>query len=201
MNVSIEELKNSELYSEELNIELRKNTDEELFKWFLASILFGARIQAKIAKNTYKTFEKYDLLKPKKILDAGRDYLVSPIMREGGYVRYDGKTSDQILKNYRTILDKYNGSLLKIHSKSNSNKELEKNLIKFHGIGSVTVNIFLRELRPIWEKANPEPLDRVKNIAEELDIDLSEFNRKSWDFVRVEAGLIRLRKKVEENKK
>lgn len=201
MNVSIEELKNSELYSEELNIELRKNTDEELFKWFLASILFGARIQAKIAKNTYKTFEKYDLLKPKKILDAGRDYLVSPIMREGGYVRYDGKTSDQILKNYRTILDKYNGSLLKIHSKSNSNKELEKNLKKFHGIGSVTVNIFLRELRPIWEKANPEPLDRVKNIAGELDIDLSEFNRKSWDFVRVEAGLIRLREKVEENKK
>lgn len=196
MNVSIEELKNSELYSEELNIELRKNTDEELFKWFLASILFGARIQAKIAKNTYKTFEKYDLLKPKKILDAGRDYLVSPIMREGGYVRYDGKTSDQILKNYRTILEKYNGSLLKIHSKSNSNKELEKNLKKFHGIGSVTVNIFLRELRPIWEKANPEPLDRVKNIAEELDIDLSEFNRKSWDFVRVEAGLIRLREKV-----
>ncbi len=196
MNVSIEELKNSELYSEELNIELRKNTDEELFKWFLASILFGARIQAKIAKNTYKTFEKYDLLKPKKILDAGRDYLVSPIMREGGYVRYDGKTSDQILKNYRTILDKYNGSLLKIHSKSNSNKELEKNLKKFHGIGSVTVNIFLRELRPIWEKANPEPLDRVKNIAEELDIDLSEFNRKSWDFVRVEAGLIRLREKI-----
>jgi len=196
MNVSIEELKNSELYSEELNIELRKNTDEELFKWFLASILFGARIQAKIAKNTYKTFEKYDLLKPKKILDAGRDYLVSPIMREGGYVRYDGKTSDQILKNYRTILDKYNGSLLKIHSKSNSSKELEKNLKKFHGIGSVTVNIFLRELRPIWEKANPEPLDRVKYIAEELDIDLSEFNRKSWDFVRVEAGLIRLREKV-----
>ena len=196
MNVSIEELKNSELYSEELNIELRKNTDEELFKWFLASILFGARIQAKIAKNTYKTFEKYDLLKPKKILDAGRDYLVSPIMREGGYVRYDGKTSDQILKNYRTILDKYNGSLLKVHSKSNSNKELEKNLKKFHGIGSITVNIFLRELRPIWEKANPEPLDRVKNIAEELDIDLSEFNRKSWDFVRVEAGLIRLREKI-----
>lgn len=196
MNVSIEELKNSELYSEELNIELRKNTDEELFKWFLASILFGARIQAKIAKNTYKTFEKYDLLKPKKILDAGRDYLVSPIMREGGYVRYDGKTSDQILKNYRTILDKYNGSLLKVHSKSNSNKELEKNLKKFHGIGFITVNIFLRELRPIWEKANPEPLDRVKNIAEELDIDLSEFNRKSWDFVRVEAGLIRLREKV-----
>ena len=201
MNVSIEELKNGELYSEELNIELTKNTDEELFKWFLASILFGARIQAKIAKNTYKTFEKYDLLKPKKILDAGWDYLVSPIMREGGYVRYDGKTSDQILKNCRSLLDKYNGSLLKIHSKSNSNKDLEKNLKKFHGIGPVTVNIFLRELRPIWEKANPEPLDRVKNIAEELDIDLSEFNRKSWDFVRVEAGLIRLREKVEDYKK
>jgi hypothetical protein len=92
-NVKLNELKKSELYSEELGIELKINYDREIFKWFLASILFGARITEIIAKNTYKTFEKYNLTELEKILKAGWDFLVDPIMREGGYVRYDFKTS------------------------------------------------------------------------------------------------------------
>lgn len=59
-------LKRSKLYSEELNIYLKRDNDGELFKWFLASILFGAIISETIAKNTYKTFEKYNLLEAKK---------------------------------------------------------------------------------------------------------------------------------------
>ncbi|HLE93513.1 MAG TPA: hypothetical protein VI543_02895 [Sulfuricaulis sp.] len=37
-------LRRSRLYSEELGIELARGDDRELFKWFLASILFGHRI-------------------------------------------------------------------------------------------------------------------------------------------------------------
>ncbi len=71
----VRELKKSQLYSEELGIELRKNNDEELFKWFLASILFGARISETIAKNTYRTFERYRLLSPEEIIKAGWIFL------------------------------------------------------------------------------------------------------------------------------
>ena len=109
--MDLKELKKSTLYSEELGINLKERSDKEIFKWFLASILFGARISETIAKNTYRTFEKYKLLTPRKILKAGWDFLVNPIMREGGYVRYDGKTSSQILMNCETLLKKYKGSL------------------------------------------------------------------------------------------
>jgi hypothetical protein len=51
MEVDISKLKKSRLYSEELGIDLGKNDEGELFKWFLASILFGARISETIAKN------------------------------------------------------------------------------------------------------------------------------------------------------
>ena len=95
-NMKESELKKSKLYSEELGIDLSKKKPAELFKWFIASILFGARISETIAKNTYKTLEKYKLLKPQKILKAGWNFLVNPIMRQGGYVRYDGKTSDTL---------------------------------------------------------------------------------------------------------
>jgi hypothetical protein len=66
--------------------------------------------------------------------------------------------------------------------------------MKFHGVGPVTVNIFLRELRPYWKKAEPLPV--VKQLARKLKIDLSEYNRKTIAFTRLEAGLIRRRKEV-----
>jgi len=194
MQIDIKRLKRSVLYSEELGIYLKENNDKEIFKWFLASILFGGRISETIAKNTYKTFEKYNLLEPRKILKAGWDFLVNPIMREGGYVRYDGKTSTQILRNCETLLQKYRGSLKELHKEAQNSKDLEDKLTNFYGIGPVTTNIFLRELRPFWEKANPEPLPIVKKIAKRYKIELDEYNKKSLTFIRIEAGLIRLRK-------
>jgi endonuclease III len=190
----IDELKRSLLYSEELGIDLKKNSDEELFKWFLASILFGARITESIAKNTYRAFERYNLLEPQKILDAGWDFLVNPIMREGGYVRYDFKTSTKILKICETLIREYDGSLKKLHEVSRDAKDLEKRILNFYGIGLVTMNIFLRELRPYWRKADPEPLPIVRKIDQDLGISLDEYNRKSITFSRIEAGLIRLRR-------
>lgn len=196
MRVDIDELRRSMLYSEELGIDLKKNNDGELFKWFLASVLFGARITETIAKNTYKVFEKYDLLTPKKILNAGWDFLVFPIMREGGYVRYDGMTSTQILRNCETLMREYDASLKKLHETARDSVDLENKLKNFYRIGPVTANIFLRELRPFWEKSNPEPLPIVKKIAKKLKINLDRYNRKSIDFARIEAGLIRLKKKL-----
>jgi len=188
----LQNLKNSLLYSEELDIDLSKKDDNELFKWFLASILYGGHINETIAKNTYKTFEKYNLLTPQKIIEAGWDFLVYPIMREGGYVRYDGKKSDQILKDCKYLLEKYDGSLNKIHNLSKDSKDLEDRLDQFYSIGPITVNIFLRELRPYWEKADPKPLDIVYKMAKKLKIDLDKFDRKSVEFIKIEAGLIRL---------
>lgn len=193
--INIDQLKRSKLYSEELGIKLNERKDDEIFKWFLASILFGARISETIAKNTYKTFEKYRLLTPRKILDAGWAFLVNPIMREGGYVRYDGKTSTQVLKNCETLLKKYNGSLNELHEKGKDSNDLENRLLEFYGIGPITVNIFLRELRPFWKKADPKVLPVVKRRANRLRINLYDYKRKSLKFARIEAGLIRERKK------
>ncbi|MCK4389924.1 MAG: hypothetical protein KAV83_06785 [Desulfobacterales bacterium] len=190
---TIDELKRSQLYSEELGIKLSKN-DKEYFKWFLASLLFGGRISETIAKNTYRAFVRYGLLTPQEILETGWDFLVNPIMREGGYVRYDGRKSSQILRDFRTLLDEYGGSLKKLHRISIDSKDLENRLLAFYGVGPITVNIFLRELRPHWHKADPDPLPIVSELATKLNVDLSRHRRNSVTFVRMEAGLIRLRK-------
>ena len=35
-------------------------------------------------------------------------------------------------------------------------RDLEQTLLAFYGIGPVTMNIFLRELRPFWTKAGSQ---------------------------------------------
>jgi endonuclease III len=191
------------LYSKELGINLEKKSKEELFKWFLASLLFGARISETIAKRTYKALEKYNLLTPQKILKAGRGFLINPIMREGGYVRYDGKTSDELLRISKEVLEKYKGDLNLLHQKAKDSKDLERKLKEFYSVGPVTCRIFLRELRGIWKKADPEIGKFVKLAAKRLKIppNLSGLKKywqkkkvKGYDFRNFEVALLRLGK-------
>ena len=192
--VSLKELKRTRLYSEELGIDLKKGGDEECFKWFLASLLFGGHISETIASKTYRAFERHELLTPGGILKAGWSFLVNPVMQEGGYVRYDGKKSAQILRNCETLIETYGGSLKALRDRSGGPRDLEDRLMAFHGVGQVTTNIFLRELRPYWRFADPEPLPVVRNLARKFDINMDALNRKTLTFARIEAGLIRLRR-------
>lgn len=182
------------LYSEELGIDLSRHTERECFKWFLASVLFGARIGETIAKNTYRAFERHRLLTPRAIVAAGWDYLVNPVMREGGYVRYDGRKSTQILRDCEQLIAEYGGRITDVHARATDARDLERRLQELYGVGPVTTNIFLRELRPYWPKADPAPLPRVREAARERHIALGSYRRKSLAFAHLEAVLIRSRR-------
>jgi hypothetical protein len=189
-------LERSQLYSEELEIDLAKRSDAAYFRWFLASLLFGARISETTAKNTYHSFIRHGLTSPQKIVHAGWDFLIYPVMREGGYVRYDGRKSSQVLRDCEMLIAEYRGSLIRLHDSARDAREVEERLLAFYRVGPVTANIFLREMRPFWAKADPAPLPPVKRLARRLAIDLSQYRRKSLTFVRLEAGLVRRRREL-----
>jgi len=151
-------------YSPALGINLASMESDEVFKWFLASVLFGARIGESIAINTYKEFEKANVLSPKAVLETGWQGLVD-ILDRGGYVRYDFKTATKLLEVTQTLKDKYECDLNRLHFFARDERDLEDKLRSLgRGIGPVTVNIFLRELRDIWEKAEP-PLSEPALLA------------------------------------
>lgn len=157
-------------YSKILGIDLSSGKDEEVFKWFLASIFFGAPIAEKSAIKTYRCFQKYDILMPDKILDTGWNGLVK-ILDEGSYTRYDFKTADKLLEVVQNLKQQYSGSITKLYKKASDNYDLEEKLKKLgKGIGDVTVSIFLRELRNIWEKANPKPTKLILLAAQNLGV-------------------------------
>ncbi len=189
-------LERSPLYSEELGIDLATRSDPAYFRWFLASLLFGARISEATAKKTYRSFVRHGLTSAQGILKAGWDFLVNPVMREGGYVRYDGRKSTQVLRDCETLIADYGGRLSRLHAAARDARDLEDKLLAFYGVGPVTMNIFLRELRPFWAKADPDPLPAVAELAKRLSINLNRYSRKSLVFARVEAGLIRRRREL-----
>jgi len=157
-------------YSQILHIDVSHGKNSEIFKWFLASILFGAPIRDSTAIKTYKNFEECDVLTPERIVETGWDGLVK-ILDEGGYARYDFKTADKILEVMRHLIDGYDGDLNVLHEASANADDLEKRLKALgKGIGDVTVNIFLRELRGVWSKANPKPTSLVILAAQTLGI-------------------------------
>jgi len=178
-------LANFSLYTEDLGIVLTEPAGR--FKWFLASILFGARISEKIASNTYKTFERYGIDSMEKIIAAGWDELVK-ILDEGGYVRYDFSTATKLLDISQTLKDKY-ASLENLYNQSSDTKDLVRRLQEFKGIGAVTAQIFLRELRGVWQ-IRLEVSSKAKSVAETLDINLHEFEGEQLS--RVETALVKL---------
>lgn len=196
-------------YSEILGISLNDETDEEIFKWFLASTLFGAPITETSVIKTYKCFQKYDVLTPRGILETGWDGLVK-ILDEGSYTRYDFKTADKLLEVMQNLVESYGGSLNLLHSKASDTRDLEKRLKDLgKGIGDVTISIFLRELREIWEKAKPDPTSLVIVAAKNLEIVRKETAESALEqlegfwaknkvagksFINLETALLRLGK-------
>ncbi|MBO3753548.1 MAG: hypothetical protein FGF53_01510 [Candidatus Brockarchaeota archaeon] len=166
MEATIRRLRKIKTYSKELGLDLNK--PEERFKWFLASILFAKRISSQIAKKTFKRFQEEGLVTPEAILEAGWDKLVD-VLDSGGYVRYDFSTATNLLDVSKSLLEKF-GSIDGVHEKAESPEHLEELLKEFRGIGPVGVNIFLRELRGIWSKADPEPSKLAVETARRLGV-------------------------------
>jgi hypothetical protein len=177
-------------------------------QWFLAAIFYGGRISGVLAARTYRVFIAAGVYTPEAILAQGWDNLVL-LLDEGGYTRYDFKTATKLLKVMESLQKHYQGSLEELHAAALNPEDLERRLQELApGIGPATVNIFLRELRGIWSKAQPELSPLAQTAAEHLQLlppglsprEALEHLERRWqaqriaghDFADLEAALVRL---------
>lgn len=142
-------------YTTQLGIQLNGLNAVEIFKWFVAAILYGARISEKIATRAWQVFERNTILMPERMICTGWDGLVA-VLDQGGYARYDYKTATKLLVVSQTLLDRYAGNLNHLHAAASNGDDLKQRIMSLgKGVGPVTVQIFLRELRGRWDKATP----------------------------------------------
>ncbi|SFF09689.1 hypothetical protein [Nitrosomonas sp. Nm166] len=195
-------------YATQLGIRLDDLKAEEIYKWLLAAILYGARISENIATRTWQVFEHEAVLTPESIIRTGWDGLVA-LLDQGSYTRYDYKTATKLLAVSQTLLDRYAGNLNCLHAAARDSDDLAQRVMSLgKGIGPVTAQIFLRELRGRWSKAAPPLAALAFQAAQALgflsqnchDSDQALINlQKLWDKQRIpmasfpdfEAALIR----------
>ena len=135
-------------YSGKLGINLASRREEELFKWFLACLLFGKPIQTEIAEQAYRELLDADLTSADAIVRAGWDKLVL-LLDRARYVRYDFSTATKLLEVCQELTRRY-GTVTKLLSSARTTSELSRELQEFKHIGPVTARIFLRDIRAIW---------------------------------------------------
>lgn len=136
-----------------LQINLSSREETEVFKWFLACLLFGKPIQTEIAEQAYRELVAARLTSPEAILNAGWDKLVA-LLDKAHYVRYDFSTATKLLEVCEELKRRY-GTLSNLLAQAGTASQLSRKLQEFKHIGPVTARIFLREIRPIWYGPSP----------------------------------------------
>ncbi|HEY92512.1 MAG TPA: hypothetical protein G4O17_02055 [Dehalococcoidia bacterium] len=175
-------------YSSTLGIDVASAQSEEIFKWFLASLLFSDSINEGIAIKTYRECEKKGLLSPQAILEMGLEGLVT-IFDQGDYGSYTFIVATRILEAAEGLKDKYEGDINRLHFSAADETDLENRLRKLaKGIGTTMVDMFLREMRDIWEKTEPPLLESAMLAARKLRL---------IQTTDVEAGLEQLKAMLE----
>lgn len=123
--------------------------DDDMFRWFLLSYLFGKPIQSSVAANTWKLFVARKLDTPWAIADMPNRALVR-LLDEGKYTRYDEVTARALHTCMEQLIRMYDGSLMFMLESSINEDEFSLRLQKLYGVGPKTAEIFMRETQEIF---------------------------------------------------
>lgn len=138
--------------AEELGLTI-EGKEQSLFKWFLASYLFGKRIQQNVARQTWEVFIKHGVDTPQRIANQSWQQLVD-LLGEGHYRRYDESTAHNLLAMAHELVRDYHGNLLNMYNDCGDEKEFRTRLEKLKGVGPKTAEIFMREAQPVLVRVN-----------------------------------------------
>jgi hypothetical protein len=151
-------------YSSDLGIDLTNLQSDEVFKWFVASMLFGVNAGQRASIKAYREFEKAEVLSLERLLATDWQSLVD-ILNRGGYVTHNFKTATGLTEAAWTLNQQYQGDLNRLHFFATDEADLERRLRALgERVTPAVVKHFLREMRGLWEKAEP-PLAKDALLA------------------------------------
>lgn len=133
----------------DLKIDLKSGKEKEFFSWFLASYLFGKRIQQEVAIRTWRVFKKAGLTSAYKIRNKSWQELVD-LLGKGHYVHYDESMASNLLEMSEFLIANYKGKITNIHKIAEDKRDFIKKLQEIKGVGPKTTEIFLREASEFW---------------------------------------------------
>lgn len=121
-------------------------TPQSLYRWLLASLLFGRPVQQQVSAATYRVLIEHGFTSPATFAKAGREEL-RRILDEGHYARIDYVMADELHEVMRGI-DRDHGSVNHLVRASADAGALRGALTAYKGVGERTADIFVRQLPP-----------------------------------------------------
>jgi endonuclease III len=119
-------------------------TDEGLFGWFVASLLFGRPVQQTVAANTWKLFQQDGYTTPESFIEAGSS-VIDHELWQGKYRHLVGVMAEELPRVMKDLIERY-GSVAALVAGATSREDLTARLESFKGVGPKTAEIFIREL-------------------------------------------------------
>ncbi|QGV81932.1 endonuclease [Streptomyces ficellus] len=145
-------------YAEEAGIRL-KDTPQPLYQVLVLAHLLSARIRAGTAVAAARALFDAGLRDARHMRDATWQRRVDAL-GEGGYRRYDERTSTQLGEAAGLVLDTYGGDLRRMRDIAGGDVDALRGLLReVPGIGPAGADIFLREVQGVWPDLAPY-LDR-----------------------------------------
>lgn len=130
----------------DIGVTVSEGSPQQLFRWFLASFLFGRPIQQSVAAKTYKALITHGLTSAKKFDGVDREPL-RVMLDEGGYARLDYQTADRLHAAMGAIVRDY-GSVNRLVKSARNRPDLAKTVQKLQGVGPTTARIFVGPIPP-----------------------------------------------------
>ena len=121
------------------------NTDQGLFDWLLASILFGRPVPQKVAASAFDRFKEDGWDTPDHFIADDRRPLWHELW-ESNYHRLSSVMAQELPDVMRALIADYDGSVAKLVRTASTRDEISQRLQRFKGVGPKTAEIFLREV-------------------------------------------------------
>jgi hypothetical protein len=120
-------------------------TDQGLFYWFLASLLFGRPVPQETAAGAFRKFREDGWDSPQPFTADDQHPLWHELW-EGDYHRMSSVMSQELRDVMRAVIADYDGSVARLVRTASTREELSQRLQHFKGVGPKTAEIFLREV-------------------------------------------------------
>jgi len=184
-------------FAEDLGIDASGNKPSPLFCLLVSALLFSTRISHNIALKSARLLFDRGWTTPQRMAASTWDQRVRAL-DEGGYVRYDERTSTMLGETAQMLIDLYEGDLRNLRAAAKAEPAQERKLLdQFKGVGEVAVNIFFREAQLAWPELFPFADQKALTSAKALGLPadaaaLASLVEGRENFVKLVAALVRV---------
>jgi hypothetical protein len=194
-------------YSRLRGIKLAGMESDESFKWFVGAVLLGSPVRPASALAAYRELESHGLLEPRRLAAVDEDALVAHLLT-AGVTAYSRRIAATIRLVAESLVVEYDADINRLHFFAEDAGDLARRLrVLGRRVPHRAVNLFLMEMRGVWDKARPGPSPAAMEAAFRLGIvgnrdyvEVADELRATWDrtghkgrtYADFEAALSRL---------